>query len=192
MGALVAPWVDGDAWNRFILGGVTFTGEVDVDGDAVKKKLDKRRRGGADGGTVVDRGRDIRDFTVKLTAFDDEHLQQLERLRIVADPSATARRNALAVTHPAFAFAGVAQVYVEKVSLPKPGRELGIEVTLKLVEFREPTAPRTNRTRRPESAAGGDVDPVLAREGEQLTGREVPAPSTTTAVQPDGDVGRET
>lgn len=193
MGALVAPWLDGDAWNRFVVGGVTFTGEVEISGDAIKKKLDRRRRSGSDGGTSVDRGRDMRHATVKLTAFDDEHLLQLERIRLVADPAATQRRNALAVTHPALAFAGIGQVYVESMSLPKPSNKLGVEVEIKLREHREPT--NRNRTRRPAAAPADDVDPALAGAEETgggreipLTGggREIPAPSTTAATSPNG------
>lgn len=160
---LVSPWSptgEGESWDRFTIGGITFPAHVELRGDLWKPKNDHRRGRSTRGGRSVSTGWDLAEFTVKFTAHDDETDDMLSKIldRITARPqqpaaapqgvSTTAAPNAslnvapraFDVKHPALLAAGITQVTFEGADAPAPDGPGGALVwTVKLKEFRPPT-----------------------------------------------------
>lgn len=176
------PWADSDsAWDRITLGGIRFGGLAEVSGDALKRRVTRHRASGSNGARLTDRGLDAVEVTITLTAWTDEHAAELDRLRDVLVPRTrpTRGRAAVAVDHPALAWAGITQVYATEVSLPRAdgGR---LVVTVKATEYREPSG--ASVTRRPRPAT---QDAPLAEGVQQLySANPIPAPSASGAASP--------
>jgi len=142
------------AWDTITLGGVRFTGLVEVDGDGFKKKLDRRRSAGADGARIVDKGFDLVDVTATFTAWEPQHVVELERLIAVVAPRGgdLARRRALDVEYPSLAAMGITQVYATSGALPKAD-DGKITWSVRFTEYREPPARNATRAPRPQPQA---------------------------------------
>ena len=103
---LINPWLDGgDAWDRITIEGITFKGKVEISGTPWKKKSDHRRARGRNGGRSVQTGWDLGEWSLTLTAFDDEHVEQLGAiiLAVTGRAPATQDLHALSIDHPALA-----------------------------------------------------------------------------------------
>ena len=187
----VMPYeLGGTAWDTITLGGLTFTGLVEVSGDGFKKKLDRRRSAGADGARIVDKGFDLVDITFTLTAWEPEHAQQLERLIGLVAPRGgnLTRRRALDVVYPSLAALGITQVYATSGDLPKPD-EGKLVWTLKLTEYREPLARSTTTAPRPQPQSADvpidrDINGAFDRNplptAPSASGASSPTPPVTT------------
>jgi hypothetical protein len=74
------PWADSDSpWDRISFGTLAFGGLVEVDGDALKRKVSRHRASGANGARITDRGLDTVEVTIKLIAWTDEHADAARR-----------------------------------------------------------------------------------------------------------------
>lgn len=184
------PWADSDSpWDRIAFGTLAFGGVCEVDGDALKRKVTRHRASGSNGARITDRGLDTVEVTIKLIAWTDEHATQLDQIRDLLIPrTRPARaRTAVAVTHPALAWAAITQVYVTEISLPKPdgGR---LVVTIKATEYREPAPGAANATRRARPAT---QDAQVASGVQALySANPIPAPSASGAASPPANVSR--
>ena len=177
------PWEPGgEAWDQLTLGSVTFTGKVSIKGDAIKKKLDKRRARGADGGRVTDQGNELRDLKVTLTGWTEEHRDQLDAIVAQLSPPAQASdtRYALWIDHPSLAQAvpPLYQVLVESVGLLDMGEGGLFSQELSLVEYREPPARNVTHAPRPAPAPvqNASVDPEVQRVFDS---NPIPSPSAS-------------
>lgn len=184
------PWADSDsAWDRITLGGIAFGGLAEVDGDALKRRITRHRASGSNGSRLTDRGLDTVEVTIRLIAWTDEHAEELDRLRDILVPRTrpTRGRVAVAVSHPALAWAGITQLYASEVSLPKPdgGR---LVVTVKAHEYKEPPARAASATRRPSPAS---QDAQVAPGVQALySANPIPAPSASGAASPPASFSR--
>jgi hypothetical protein len=185
--ALEIPEFAGTAWDEITLGGVHFGGLAAVSGDAFKRKIDARRAAGQDGARIVDRGYDLVDLTITLTAWEPEHAAQLQRLVALLAPRGTRGRGlAVEVQHPALAFAGISRIYVTGASLPSPSGGT-LTWTIKASEFRDPPPARQGRaaTRTaqaaPQTSTATDLDPRLQ---QVIAQNPIPAPSQAGAAAP--------
>ena len=185
MSGLVIPHeAGGEAWDTLTLGGVRFGGLAVVSGDAFKKKIDKRRAAGADGARIVDKGFDLVEITLTLTAWLPEHAAQIESLALLVAPRGgpTSRRRALDVSYPSLAFAGITQVYVTGATLPVAD-EGKVTWTIRATEYREP--PRRNATTRAtppvQTSDRADLDPEIAAT---FRNNPIPTPSSSGAAGP--------
>jgi hypothetical protein len=60
------PWADSDSpWDRISFGTLAFGGLVEVDGDALKRKVSRHRASGANGSRITDRGLDTVEVTIR-------------------------------------------------------------------------------------------------------------------------------
>ena len=64
------PFIDPDAWDTLVIGGVGFAGQHEWSGDVLKRRLDRRHAPGRDGARVRDKGYDLAELelTLKCTA----------------------------------------------------------------------------------------------------------------------------
>jgi hypothetical protein len=130
---------DGAAWDAIVFGGVRFEGVVSVTGTPWKKKHDHRRARGRNGARSVATGWDLGEWSVTLTAIDDEDIDALgELIDAVTQRGEGQDANALVLEHPALAVAGVSQVLLEEAEAPEVE---GTKVTwkCKVKEYRPPT-----------------------------------------------------
>jgi len=184
------PWADSDSpWDRISFGTLAFGGVAEVDGDALKRRVSRHSASGSNGSRITDRGLDTVEVTIRLIAWTDEHAAQLGQIRDMLIPrSRPARaRTAVAVTHPALAWAGITQVYVTELSLPKPdgGR---LVVTIKATEYREPAPGARSTTQRARPAT---QDAQVAPGVQALySANPIPAPSASGAASPPATTSR--
>lgn len=149
---LINPWLDGgDAWDRITLEGITFKGKVEISGTPWKKKSDHRRARGRNGARSVQTGWDLGEWSLTLTAFDDEHVEQLGAiiLAVTGRAPATQDLHALAIDHPALAVAEVSQVTFEEGDVPEPDPSGKMVWTFKVKEHRPPPPQPVVRTPAP-------------------------------------------
>ena len=174
----------GEAWDTLTLGGVRFGGLAVVSGDAFRKKIDKRRAAGADGARLVDKGFDLVEITITLTAWLPEHAAQIESLAQLVAPRGgpTSRRRALDVAYPSLAFAGITQVYVTGATLPVAD-EGKVTWTIRATEYREPPARNTTTRATPpaQTSDRADIDPEIAAT---FRNNPIPTPSSSGAAGP--------
>lgn len=154
MELLPNPWSEPEQFDRFGLAGVTFVGVVDLDAGALlKKKSDHRRARGRNGGRTVAAGWDLAEFSVTLSAFDEDTFAQLQDVlrRVGRGAVATQDTSALSVSHPYLAAVGITQATLDEAGFVpvSAGGPLGLR--LKLKEFRPPT--QTPGARAPAAAA---------------------------------------
>jgi hypothetical protein len=184
------PWADSDSpWDRISFGTLAFGGLVEVDGDALKRKVTRHRASGSNGARITDRGLDTVEVTIKLIAWTEEHATQLDAIRDLLIPRTrpTRGRSAVAVTHPALAWAGITQIYATEVSLPKvDGSRL--TVTIKATEYKEPAAGAASSTRRARPAT---QDAQVCPGVQALySANPIPAPSASGAASPPANFSR--
>lgn len=174
----------GAAWDAITLGGVLFTGLVEVSGEGFKKKLDKRRAAGADGARIVDKGFDLVDVDITFTAWEPEHLDALDRLISVVAPrgGALTRRRALDVAYPSLAALQITQLYAVSGDLPQ-AEDGKLVWKVRFTEYREPAARTTTHT---PAAQAQTADPQIDADIAGAFDRNpLPtAPSTTGAADP--------
>lgn len=182
------PWADSDSpWDRIAFGTLAFGGVCEVDGDALKRKVTRHRASGSNGARITDRGLDTVEVTIKLIAWTDEHAAQLDAIRDLLIPRTrpTRGRSAVAVTHPALAWAGITQIYATEVSLPKvDGSRL--VVTVKATEYKEPAPGNATRRARPATQDAQVASGVQAL----YSANPIPAPSASGAASPPANVSR--
>lgn len=149
---LINPWLDGgDAWDRITIEGIAFKGKVEISGTPWKKKSDHRRARGRNGGRSVQTGWDLGEWSLTLTAFDDEHVEQLGAiiLAVTGRAPATQDLHALSIDHPALAVAGVSQVTFEEGDVPEPDPTGKLVWTFKVKAHRPPSPQPVVRTPAP-------------------------------------------
>jgi hypothetical protein len=177
------PWADdASPWDRIELAGVAFKGTVEVTGAALKRRIATHRSGGTNGERITDRGLEAVELTIELTAYEAEHVDQLDTIRdrlIPRTSPARGQRAAVSVQHPALAWAGIAQVYPVEVGLPKLDGQT-LKVTIKVREYREPSAAAA--VRRPAPAVQNAQ--VAAGVAETFSRTPIPAPSASGATNP--------
>lgn len=168
---------DGAAWDYIVLGGVRFDGVVGVTGTPWKKKHHHRRARGRNGARSVAAGWDLGEWTITLTAFEDDQIAALGELIDActlqgADQDATA----LAVEHPAFAVAGVTQVLLEEADAPEVDNGGKVTWKAKVKEYRPP--PPRVVTAAPRAQQTVERFGTEAFEAQSLAGRLPPRPSS--------------
>lgn len=183
--ALEIPEYARASWDQITLGGVAFGGLAAVSGDAFKRKIDARRAPGSDGARLVDKGYDLVDLTITLTAWEPEHALQIQRLvQLLAPRGQRGRGLAVNVSHPALAFAGITRVYVQSASIPSPNNGM-LTWTIKCSEYRDPPPARARRNvtqtaaPAPQGNVANDLDPRLS---QIFSANPIPAPSQSGAA----------
>lgn len=140
---LINPFLpEGEAWDRIVLAGVRFKGVVEVTGTPWKKKHHHRHARGRNGARSVAAGWDLGEWTLTLTAIEDEDIATLGELIYActlagADQDATA----LPIEHPALSIAGVTHVLLEEADAPEVDPKGKVTWKAKVKEHRPP-APR--------------------------------------------------
>lgn len=139
------------AWDRITFGTVTFEGNVKVSGPALKNMNNHRRARGRSGRSHRHTGRDAVELHIELTAWTDEHMQQLEAVRDTLFPDPTSRQGAAAVTivYPSLAFARITEVLPDDMSLPEPQGDGSMKVDVKVTQYLPPAPSTTSRTPAP-------------------------------------------
>lgn len=173
MEILPNPWTEPGDYDRFTIAGVVFTGKVDLDaGSLLKKKADHRRARGRNGGRTVATGWDLVEFSVTLSAFDEDTFAQLQDVlrRVGRGAVATQDTSALSVAHPYLAAVGITQATLDEAGFVPvtAGGTMGLR--LKLKEFRPPAqAPGARapaaaaQSRTVSSVSSADYGPGFAR-----------------------------
>jgi len=183
------PWADSDSpWDRISFGTLAFGGIVEIRGDGIKLKTSRHRASGSNGARATNRGFDNADFTIKLIAWEDEHVAQFSAIRDLLFPTGrTAGTNAQPVTNPALAFARITQILAKEMSMPEfeNGR---LVTTIKASQYREPDPRAANATRRVRPAT---QDAQVAPGVQALySANPIPAPSASGAASPPANVSR--
>lgn len=173
MEILPNPWTEPGDYDRLAIAGVVFTGKVDLDaGTLLKKKSDHRRARGRNGGRTVNTGWDLVEFSVTLTAFDEDTLAQLQDVlrRVGRGAVATQDTAALAVAHPYLTAVGITQATLDEAGFVPVSAGGTMGLRLKLKEFRPPTqtpgarAPTAApQSRTVSSVSSADYGPGFAR-----------------------------
>ena len=114
MEILPTPGTAGD-YDRFAIAGVVFTGKVDLDAGRCSEESGPPPRAG-NGGRTVATGWDLVEFSVTLSAFDEDTFAQLQDVlrRVGRGAVATQDTSALSVSHPYLAAVGITQVTLDE------------------------------------------------------------------------------
>jgi hypothetical protein len=195
--ALLSPFTDPDKWDVITIGGITFTGKCSLSGEGVKKKNDHRSARGRNGGRTVATGFDLVEITVTLAAFPsedhpediDEQVRQLDAIiaRVASRSPTQQDAEAIPVAHPALSAMGLTSFTLTSIDLPEFEAGSTLNLTLKLKEFRPPSARNVTRT----PATPGEVPAAnrgIRNHGETITPVAAPArvarPSASGAAAP--------
>lgn len=157
---------EGAPWDALVFGGVRFEGGVEVTGTPWKKKHDHRRARGRNGARSVATGWDLGEWTIKLTAWEDDDIAQLgELIAAVTQRGEGQDSNALAIEHPAITVAGVGQVLLEEADAPELD---GTKVTwtAKVKEYRPPAPRVVTATPAPAAQQQGERDGWVGVEAD--------------------------
>lgn len=186
MELLPNPWTEPAAFDRFAIAGVIFTGKVDLDaGTLLKKKSDHRRARGRNGGRTVAAGWDLVEFSVTLSAHDEDTLAQIQDVlrRVGRGGSATQDTSALSVSHPYLDAVGISQATLDEAGfVPVQGGGM-MGLRLKLKEFRPPA--QNVGARAPSAAAQNTAPARTSAKGQFGTFTQSAADGTTTTLQRD-------
>lgn len=168
------------AWDRITLAGVVFTGHIDIEGTPWKKKRDRRSGRGRNGARNVGTGWDLGEWTITLSAFDDETDAQLAALvdAVTGGSAATQDRTAIPVDHPSIAASGVTQVTLKEADTPTLSGSGALFVWKLKVEEHRPPSPVTPRAPQsaPQSAEGpGGRSRFAAEELTYVRGEPTPS-----------------
>lgn len=152
---LINPFTEeGAAWDAIVFGGVRFEGGVEVTGTPWKKKHDHRRARGRNGARSIATGWDLGEWSITLTAWEDEDIAVLgELIYAVTRRDAGQDSNALPIEHPAIAVAGVAQVLLEEAEAPEVERTK-VTWRCKVKEYRPPVPRDVTRAPAPAEQTG--------------------------------------
>ncbi len=170
-----SPFDDPDAWDTLDIGGVVFTGTFKFSGTALKRKLDRRHAAGRDGARIRDKGYDVAQLGLALRCTEPEHWTELEALVALLFPRSrdATRRNAHTCDHPALALAGITKVYATEMDVADPDDKGAVNVSIKLVEYRDEAQSR-NVSRTPRAA------PDIGANATAFTGTEAAPPAAPT------------
>lgn len=165
------PALNPEGW-RVWIGGEPIQCLAEVVGIKSSWVLDKKEGDGIDGGTVTGKGRKIRDWQIKLTAWDDDTWRALAAL--VRKFATLVKLEGFAVYHPLLELHGVRKCFVEDVDGPvlDPGGK--IFATLVCCDYRKP--PKANVTTTPK---GGTTDLKTAFEVPKFSEIKFPKPGET-------------
>lgn len=172
-------------FDRISIAGLPFTGLARVEKADRSTKVDKPSSPGATGVRLRIKGREVAEPEITLTGWTDAHWEEMREIAHIAHPiGRTERHDAVAVAHPALAFHGIAEVFVQKVTGPDWQDDRSFVMKLECIEWRPPTA--RNASRRPSPApatvpiafTGVERPPVAS----YATPAAPPAPSSTPAA----------
>jgi hypothetical protein len=142
---------------------VTFTGELG-------RKLDVKNAKGSDGATITDDGADPETIEIQVIIWNAEQWTKFwTEVAPLVNPNNTKGKLApVDVSHPVLYIVGVKRAYVEKMSLPKPGKiPQTQEFTIRMRGWRpEPKNP-TSKSKTPEKAAGTGSGSEWYQEGNR-------------------------
>lgn len=139
------------SFDRISIATFAFSGLARVEGAERATKVDKPKSPGADGVRLRIKGREVAEPKIILTGWTDAHWDELREIAHIVHPIGRGERhNAVAVAHPALAFHGIAEVFVQKVVGPEWQDSGSFVMTLECIEWRPP--PARNATRRPSPA----------------------------------------
>jgi len=175
-------------FDRISIATLPFSGLARVEGAERATKVDKPKSPGADGVRLRIKGREVAEPKIVLTGWTDDHWEELREIARVVHPIGRGEQhNAVAVAHPALAFHGIAEVFVQKVTGPEWQDDRSFVMTLECIEWRPP--PARNATRRPTAAPSTTTAPGIAFTGVErapvasyATPATPPAPAATPAA----------
>jgi len=148
-------------FDRISIATLPFSGLARVEGAERATKVDKPKSPGADGVRLRIKGREVAEPKIILTGWTDAHWDELREIAHIVHPIGRGERhNAVAVAHPALAFHGIAEVFVQKVVGPEWQDSGSFVMTLECIEWRPP--PPRNASRRPTAAPSAPATPGIA------------------------------
>jgi len=149
------------SFDRISIATFAFSGLARVEGAERATKVDKPKSPGADGVRLRIKGREVAEPKIILTGWTDAHWDELREIAHIVHPIGRGERhNAVAVAHPALAFHGIAEVFVQKVVGPEWQDSGSFVMTLECIEWRPP--PPRNASRRPTAAPSAPATPGIA------------------------------
>ena len=149
------------SFDRISIATFAFSGLARVGGAERATKVDKPKSPGADGVRLRIKGREVAEPKIILTGWTDAHWDELREIAHIVHPIGRGERhNAVAVAHPALAFHGIAEVFVQKVVGPEWQDSGSFVMTLECIEWRPP--PPRNASRRPTAAPSAPATPGIA------------------------------
>jgi hypothetical protein len=150
------PWGASDLDDQMTLAGVILPGLVRYEGE-IGRKLDVKNAKGSDGATITDDGSDPETLEFMLLMWNEDQWKRYfsEALPLINPNSTKGKLTPVDVAHPVLAAHGIKRVYVEKMTLPKPGKiPQTKEVTIRLRGWRpEPVNPKS-KSNTPDKSAG--------------------------------------
>lgn len=153
--SLIPYWMDEpEIWDTITIAGKVLPGLCVVDGQR-GRKLDKKNPKGCDDATISDDGAEATDIDIKLVLATRQQWIDYQRIVPLLDPAINkGKAKPVDVSHPALALHGVTQIYIEKLSFPKPGSDRQTrEVTIKAVGWLPaPKSPAKSKSATPDSS----------------------------------------
>lgn len=154
----VPPWGLSDLDDQMTLAGVVLPGLVRYEGE-IGRKLDVKNAKGSDGATITDDGSDPETLEFQLLMWrEDQWKVYCTQVVPLINPNTTkGKLSPVDVAHPILALHGIKRVYIEKMTLPKPGKiPQTKEVTIRMRGWRpEPVNPKSKSSTPDKSAGGG-------------------------------------
>jgi hypothetical protein len=154
-----SPWAAGIAWDTITIQGVTWQGLFEIDGAALRFKLDPKDAPGIVGQTTTKQGSKPKPFRITFFEFADSRWPAfLSFLQTVLPASSTTQLKQSAVPvsiqTPALDLVGIDSVLVEEIGAPKknagPTRDM-LSITLSVLPYQPPVL--QNATATPSGAS---------------------------------------
>lgn len=130
-------WLDStdDAWDTLRLGGFTFPGIVEVDGD-VSRDIEQKKAKGQDNPTITDNGYNAAKVKIVLRIYSQTQWTELQSLVPEIHPRRKGGiRNPVELIHPAPNLLGVSSVYVTAIGFPKIDSDKQLVMTIEAIEW---------------------------------------------------------
>jgi hypothetical protein len=129
-------WDDpNQSWDTLRLGGNTFPGAVNVDGE-VSRDVEVKKSKGQDGATIKDNGYVPAPVDIALRLWTQEHWTSFQRLLPTIHPrSQGGTRTPVSIGHPAPNLFGIKDIYVKKIGFPKLGDDKVFTIIITAMEW---------------------------------------------------------
>lgn len=171
----------GDAvndWDTLVLGGETWPGIATVTGSGVARKLDVKRKKGADVGTLKDEGYINGKLSIELRIWTQDQWRELQRLLPIIHPRRKGGdRKPLQIIHPVANLLGIENVYTEKLPIPSLDKGKGIMVfSFDVIEWTDVAKEVKNASGTGQASRKPLTDDQLRRRGLPPNPADPPLP----------------
>lgn len=130
--AIATPLDFPELYDTIIIAGMVAPGKATVSGVKRSWKIDKKEGKGSDGGTVTIQGKEIPEFEVTFTLWEQEHFEQWEQLQSILENASGAKSSALSISHPALERLRIVNVIVKEIGQLTPSKEGDVISTVKV------------------------------------------------------------